>query len=108
MAHGGQDGFGHQETRLEVLIDDVVPIVFLNFPGALDAGDTGVVDEDVGWAELFGSLVNQAGDLGRAGNLGLDGNSSTAQGQDANPKAMGSLGGSAVVNDNIDPGLGKG
>src|SRR5208283_2022549 len=72
LAHAGENALGDEEGGLEIDVKKVVPIGFRQVAERLDLGDPGVVDEDVHGAKVALDGDDEAVDISRDGNVGLD------------------------------------
>ncbi len=64
---------GDEEEALQIYVQDEIVIFFGDFPEIGAAFDTGVVDEDIDFAELRGGLFHEALAVGELGDVALDG-----------------------------------
>ena len=70
LPHDGLHGLGEVEYRLEVHIDDGIPLLLGHALQRCVLGDTRIVDEDVDAAEVFDDFVDDLVRLLKVGSVG--------------------------------------
>src|ERR1035441_1924275 len=106
-AHAGQDGLGHQEARLQVDCDQLVPILLGDLFDALHAGDAGVIHQDFDVAELRLDGIHQAIDAGADRDVGLDGDTAAPEAGDLRFRVLRVGGASPVIDRQVGACPGK-
>ena len=79
FAHGGKRALRYQEDGSEIYADGFVPVGFGDLLGRKSAGNTGIVDKDVDGAEIPFDFGEEARDLGRVRDIGLNGDATAAE-----------------------------
>ncbi len=77
-AHGGQNSLRDQKRRLEIYVDDLVPIILGDLFNLLRTRDSSIVDQDVHVAKLAFDISDHFRYSRGLGNVALNGDRAPA------------------------------